>query len=262
MTMQRFDGLTVLLTGATGGFGLATARRFASEGARFVLSDIDQGKLDAMAADLDADAVCIAGDVADPALHRALVAAAEDRFGGVDIAVNNAGIVHPFSNMPDISEADARRTIEVDLMGVLWAMQAQLPSMAARFSATGARAAIVNIASLAGIGGAPMLSVYAAAKHGVVGLTRSAALEYVRMGIRVNAVCPGLARTPMVEQGMLGGVHGMDPAEAEKRLLRGVPMGRMGTPEEIAQAIAFAAAPENSFMTGQTVSVDGGITAT
>jgi NAD(P)-dependent dehydrogenase (short-subunit alcohol dehydrogenase family) len=259
--MMRFQGLSVLLTGATGGFGLSTARRMAAEGARFVLSDLDQGKLDAMAADLDAECVCIAGDVTDPSLHRQLVAAAEDRFGGLDIAINNAGISHAPGRMPEISEADARRTIEVDLLGVLWAMQAQLPSMEARFLKTGAKAAIVNIASLAGVAGAPTISVYAAAKHGVVGLTRSAAAEYARKGIRVNAVCPAFARTPMVELGLLRRGVGIDPAEAEKRLVRGVPMRRLGTPDEVTQAIAFAAAPENGFMTGQTITIDGGVTA-
>jgi NAD(P)-dependent dehydrogenase (short-subunit alcohol dehydrogenase family) len=259
--MNRFEGLGVLLTGATGGFGIATARRLAAEGARLILSDLDADKLHAMAEGIDAECVCIAGDVTDPALHRALVEAAQTSFGGLDVAINNAGISHAPAKLPDIPAEDARRTIEVDLMGVLWAMQAQIPSMERRFMTSGAKASIVNIASLAGVAGAPTISVYSAAKHGVVGLTRSAAAEYARKGIRVNAVCPAFARTPMVELGILRRAQGQSLEEAEKHLVRGVPMRRLGTAEEVAQVIVFAAAPENGFMTGQTLTVDGGVTA-
>jgi NAD(P)-dependent dehydrogenase (short-subunit alcohol dehydrogenase family) len=259
--VNRFDGVSVLLTGATGGFGVATARRLAAEGARLILSDLDAEALAAMADGIDAETLCIAGDVTDAGLHLALVKAAEDRFGGLDVAINNAGIVHAMARIPDIPADQARKTIEVDLIGVLWAMQAQLPAMERRFAATGARAAIVNIASLAGIAGAPLGGAYAAAKHGVVGLTRTAAAEYARRGIRVNAVCPAFARTAMVEVALLGHAEGPAREEAEKHLVRGVPMRRLGTPEEIAQVIAFAAAPENGFMTGQTLTVDGGVTA-
>lgn len=259
--MKRFEGLSVLITGATGGFGVATARRMAAEGARLVLSDLSEPALADLAASLDAEAIVAAGDVSDPALHRHLVGAAVDAWGGLDVAINNAGIAHPHARLPDLDEATVRRVIEVDLLAVFWAMQAQIPAMEARYRAEGRPAAIVNIASLAGVAGAPQLSAYAAAKHGVVGMTRSAAAEYARRGIRVNAICPAFARTPMVEKGLLADAQGGDMAAAEAHLVRGVPMRRLGTADEVAQAICFAAAPENGFMTGQSLTVDGGVSA-
>lgn len=255
--MRRFEGLTVLITGATGGFGRAAAAGFAAEGARLVLSDLSMEALEAAAGALDAETALLAGDVADPALHRELAALARTKFGALDVAVNNAGIVNPQARVEDVPEAEARRVIEIDLMGVLWAMQAQIPAMDTR--AGGRGGAIVNIASSAGIGGAPTLAVYAAAKHGVVGLTRTAAAENARRGIRVNAVCPSYARTAMVERQLLAA--GGDREAAEGHLVRGVPMRRLGEPEEVATAILFAASPENGFMTGQTLAVDGGISA-
>lgn len=255
---KRFDGLAVLITGATGGFGRLAVAAFAEEGARLVLSDRAPAPLESLAQTLDAECVTLAGDVADPALHRDLVALAEDSFGGLDVAVNNAGIAHPAARLEDISDEDARAVIEIDLLAVFYAMKAQIPAMTAHAARTGRGAAIVNIASVAGLAGAPTISVYSAAKHGVVGLTRSAAAENARRGLRVNAVCPAFARTPMVEAGLLSGE---DQAEAERRLTRGVPMRRVADPAEIIPAILFAADPANSFMTGQALAPDGGITA-
>ena len=200
----------------------------------------------------------LAGDVTDPELHEKLVALAQTRFGRLDVAINNAGIAHPMGRLPELDNDAARRVIEVDLLGVFFAMKPQLNAMSAQAEAGGKGGAIVNIASVAGLAGAPMISIYAAAKHGVVGLTRSAAAEYARRGVRVNAVCPAFARTAMVEIGLLGGD---DPIEAERQLVRGVPMRRIAEPSEIITAILFAADPANSFMTGQAIAVDGGITA-
>lgn len=257
--MARFEGLTVLVTGATGGFGRRSAERFAAEGARLVLSDLDPARLEELAASLDAETATLAGDVSDEALSKNLVALAVERFGGLDVAINNAGIVHDMAKLPLLSSDDARRVIDIDLMGVFYALKHQLPAMEGRFRRDGSRAAIVNIASVAGIAGAPRLSVYAAAKHGVVGLTRSAAAEYATKGVRVNAVCPSFARTPMVTSapGMAG--DGTETAEAE--LTRGVPMKRLAEVDEIVEVILFAADPKNSFMTGQTLAADGGITS-
>ncbi|GIX13718.1 MAG: 3-oxoacyl-ACP reductase [Paracoccaceae bacterium] len=259
--MSRFAGQSVLITGAARGFGELAAERFAAEGAGLVLSDRDAAGLDMVAARLvraGHDVVFEPGDVAEPELSRRLVALAVTRFGRLDVAVNNAGIVNRPARIPDIAEDVARRVVEVDLLGVFWALQAQLAQMEAQFREDGRGGAIVNLASVAGLVGAPTLSIYAAAKHGVVGLTRSAAIEYARRGVRVNAICPSFARTAMVGD-TLRDAPDRDRAEAD--LVRGVPMRRLAEPEEVVQAILWAADPANSFMTGQAIALDGGITA-
>ena len=257
--MARFSGLTVLVTGATGGFGRRAAERFAAEGARLVLSDLDPARLEETASAIDAETAVLAGDIADENLSKELVALAEKRFSGLDVALNNAGIVHDMMKLPSIASDYARKVIEVGLLGVFYALKHQLPSMERRFRAEGKRSAIVNIASVAGIAGAPRLSVYAAAKHGVVGLTRSAAAEYATKGVRINAVCPSFARTAMVEKSLPAAEEDRKVSEAE--LVRGVPMRRLAEVDEIVEVILFAASPENGFMTGQTLAADGGITS-
>ena len=206
----RFEGLTVLITGATGGFGAVSAKMFAAEGARLVLSD-----------------------------HPST----------------------PLARLEEVEEARARLVFEVDLWAVWKAMAAQIPAMDTRQGGRGG--AIVNIASLAGIAGAPMISVYSAAKHGVIGLTKSAAAENARRGIRVNAICPAFAKTPIVMQGAVRAMmdKGSTQEEAEAYVSRGVPMRRLGTPEEVCQAILWAADPANGFMTGQAIAIDGGVTS-
>lgn len=257
--MRRFEGLTALITGATGGFGRRVAERLSQEGARLVLSDMNAARLDEFASSLGTETATLAGDVSDEALSEGLVALSLERFGGLDVAINNAGIVHEMGKLPLLSSAEARKVIDIDLMGVFYALKHQLPAMEGRYRRDGTRAAIVNVASVAGIAGAPRLSVYAAAKHGVVGLTRSAAAEYAAKGVRINAVCPSFARTPMVmgAPGMSGG----DTQAAEAELTRGVPMRRLAEIDEIVEVMLFAADPKNSFMTGQTLAADGGITA-
>lgn len=257
--MARFEGLTVLLTGAGGGFGRRTAERLAQEGARLVLSDRDEAALEQTAAGIKADHLTLPGDVSDESHHDELVAAAVKRFGRLDIAINNAGIAQSFVKLAKLGSDEARRIIDIDLMGVFFAMKAQLTCMEAQAKAGTAGGTIVNLASVAGIAGAPKLSVYSAAKHGVVGLTRSAAAEYARLGIRVNAVCPSFARTKMVTEMIEIGEAGEDAALSD--LTRGVPMRRVAEIDEITGVILFAADPANSFMTGQALAVDGGITA-
>jgi len=256
---MRFDEKVVVITGAAGGFGHATATRFAALGARLVLADMDAERLQSIGRDIGPDVITIAGDVSDPQHHLDLVAAATQEFGRLDIAVNNAGIVQPMERLVDTSPEFARKLIDVDLMGVFWALQAQLPTMVAQFERDGTNAAIVNIASAAGLLGSPFLAIYAAAKHGVVGLTRSAAAEYGRKGVRINAVCPSFANTSMLTDYLDVAPKGREAAELA--LTRAIPMGRIGEIDEVVQAILFAAWSENSFMTGETLSIDGGLAA-
>lgn len=257
--MKRFEGKTVIITGATGGFGRRTAERFAAEGARLVLSDVDGDRLTTAAAALDAECATLVGDIAEEQLSEDLVKLAKTRFGRLDIAVNNAGIVHSFVRLANLPSYEARKVLEVDLLGVFFAMKHQLPVMERQHRENGWPGVIVNIASVAGLGGAPKMSVYSAAKHGVIGLTKSAAAEYATKGVRVNAVCPAYARTPMAETFLKLTQAPEDAAYAE--LTRGVPMKRLAEIDEVVQAILFAADPANSFMTGHSIAVDGGIGA-
>lgn len=257
--MKRFEGLTVIVTGAAGGFGRRLAERLSGEGAKLVLSDVREEPLSALAASLDSEVAMLPGDVAREEHSRDLVALALERFGGLDVAFNNAGIAHAFLKLPLMDSQEARRVIDVDLMGVFYAMKHQLPVFERQYRRDGRSGAIVNIASVAGIAGAPRLSVYSAAKHGVVGLTRSAAAEYASKNIRINAVCPSYARTPMATDAL--GIVADDAASAEKELTRGVPMRRLAEVDEVVEVMMFAGSPANSFMTGQAIAADGGITA-
>lgn len=257
--MGRFQGLTVLVTGATGGFGRRAAERFADEGARLVLSDLNGDPLEELAASLGVETATLAGDVSDESLSESLVKLAVERFGRLDIAVNNAGIAQSYVRLPQVPSDEARRIIEVDLLGVFYAMKHQLPLMERQNRTSNSGGTIVNIASVAGVTGAARLSVYSAAKHGVVGLTRAAAAEYASKGIRINAVCPSYARTNMV--GDFVKLAGGREPEAMAELTRGVPMKRVAEVDEVVEVILFAADPKNSFMTGSVLSVDGGISA-
>ncbi len=236
---MSFVGKTVLITGAARGIGAATAQAFQDAGAILVLGDT-------MQIPNAPPTRTVYGDVADPRYARELVNLAFEQTGRLDIAINNAGILHTPAAIPAITEAEARRVIEVNLLGIFWALQAQIPAMHG--------GAIVNIASAAGLRGAPTLGVYAAAKHGVVGLTKTAALESARQKTRINAICPSFAATDMAGDAVT------DP-EAEKQMTRGIPMRRLATVAEIVQAILWAADPANSFMTGQCIGIDGGLGA-
>ncbi len=257
--MARFDGMTAIVTGATGGFGRRTAERLAAEGARLVLSDVREEPLREFAASLSAETAVMAGDISDESLSESLVKLALGTFGSLDVAINNAGIAQNFVKLPLVPSDEARRIIDIDLMGVFYALKHQIPAMEKQHRASGRGGAIVNIASVAGVAGAPRLSVYSAAKHGVVGLTRSAAAEYATKGIRVNAVCPSFARTAMALDFLKMSPKSLEESAAD--LTRGVPMKRLAEVDEVVEVVLFAADPKNSFMTGQTFGVDGGITA-
>lgn len=259
---KLFENQTVLITGAAGGFGSSMAELFAAHGANLVLSDYYAEGLDRFAAQMKEkghDLASLSGNVAHEDHCKETVDLALKTFGRLDIAINNAGIGHLPAKTADVDSKQALATVQVDLMGVFYGMKHQIKAMEEGYNSHGRQASIVNVASLAGIGGAPTLSMYAAAKHGVVGLTKSAALEYARRGIRINAICPAFARTAMVEEGILAGKAGQ--ADAEAHLTRGIPMKRLAEPGEITQSVIWVCDPKNSFMTGQAIALDGGTSA-
>ena len=263
---QIFEDQTVLITGAAGGFGRSVSRLFAERGAKLVLSDFNEKGLSDQAANLREDGfevATLAGSVADESHCFETVELALESYGRLDVAINNAGIGHDPAKLPFVDSEQAQKTIQVDLMGVFYCMKHQIPVMEKANAEHGRVSNILNIASLAGIGGAPLVSMYAAAKHGVIGLTKTAALEYARRGIRINALCPAFARTPMVEEDLLGDAikGGAKPKDAEANLTRGIPMRRLAEPEEITRSMLWICDPRNTFMTGQAVALDGGTSA-
>lgn len=262
MSERRFQGRTVIVTGAGRGIGRAAAERFAGEGARLVLSDIAGAELDSVAASLRAGGFqveTVPGDISEEATALGLVETALSAFGRLDVAVNNAGIAHSFMRLTEIDGATLERMLAVNVMGVFFGMKHQIPALERTWSETGQSGAILNVASVAGLVGAPLLSAYAAAKHAVVGLTRSAAAETARRGVRINALCPAFTDTRMVT-GMIGSMRGT-PEEAVARMVSAVPMRRLADPEEIVQAMLWLCSPDNSFTTGQAVAIDGGLSA-
>ncbi len=256
---KRFEDNVVFISGATGGFGSRAAQRLSEGGARLVLTDREQGPLQELANSLPGEAVILAGDVTDEAHAEEAVKLAVSAFGRLDTAINNAGIAQSYVKLANVPSDEARLIMDVDVMGVFYAMKYQLPQMERQYRQSGKGGRIVNVASVAGVSGAPRLSVYSAAKHAVVGFTRSAAAEYSTKGINVNAVCPSFARTDMV--GAFVKMSGRPQEEAEAELTRGVPMKRVAEVDEVIEVFLFAADHANSFMTGQTLTVDGGITA-
>lgn len=257
--IDEFHDKVVLISGATGGFGTLAAEALAARGARLILTDLDRDALHAMAEELDTECGVVAGDIADPELSRACVGAALNLFGQLDAAFNNAGIEHPLERVTDLKIETVDRVMDINFLGVLHAMQAQLPVMYQRFRETGIGGSILNTASVAGVKGAPKLGAYSAAKHAVVGLSRSAAVEYARGGVRVNTLCPAFFKTRMVMKGIVQDF--VDEKDGLAKLASGIPMGRIGEPEEVVPAILFALSPTNSFFTGQEIRLDGGMTA-
>ena len=249
----RMAGGVALVTGAASGIGRAAAGAFARAGARVVVSDVAANAGEAVAAAIresEGEAVFVPCDVSKPREVEALVARTVEAFGRLDFAFNNAGIEGETAQTAECTEANWDRVLAVNLKGVWLCMREEIPRMLARGGG-----AIVNCSSVAGVVGFAGIAAYAAGKHGVIGLTRTAALEYATRGIRVNAVCPGVIRTPMVER-FTGG-----EAEAEARLVAFEPRGRMGTPEEVAAAVVWLCSDAASFVTGHAMVVDGGLVA-
>ncbi|RKN03756.1 glucose 1-dehydrogenase [Streptomyces radicis] len=248
-----FTGQVALVTGASSGMGLATARAFAASGAAVAMADIDEAAVDAAAKDLtDAGhrALALVCDVTDEDQVAAAVDRTVETFGRLDMAYNNAGIQIPPADAADEGAEMFDRVNAVNLRGVWASMKYELRHMRAQGSG-----AIVNCSSLGGLVGIPGRASYHAAKHGVIGLTSSAALEYAPRGIRVNAVCPGTIDTPMVGDMIAKGE--LDRAEAEANQ----PVNRLGTADEIAQAVLWLCSSGASFVIGVALPVDGGYVA-
>ena len=251
----NLDGKTALVTGGGSGIGRATSLAYAQEGARVVVADVNvEGGEETVQLIKEAggEAILVHADVAKPEDTQAMVAQAVEAFGSLDCAFNNAGISGGTDRRltADYLEEDWDRVVGINLKGVWLCMKAEIPQMLKQGGG-----AIVNTASVAGLVGIPGTVAYVAAKHGVTGLTKAAALEYAKSGIRVNSVCPGYIQTPMV-QGIFVENEGF-----EERVAARHPIGRLGEPSEIAAAVIWLSSDAASFVTGHNMPVDGGYVA-
>src|SRR5256886_4965843 len=247
-----FENKVALVTGAGSGMGLATAKAFAEAGAAVVLADIDEHAVLSAAEELVSaghKAIAVRCNVADEAEVAAMIEQTVSTFGRLDAAYNNAGVQSPAVETADASGEEFDRVNAINLRGVWNCMKYELRQMREQGSG-----AIVSNSSLGGLVGVAGRGVYHASKHGVLGLTKSAALEYAARGIRINAVCPGIINTPMVEGMLLG------EGEAMKEMMKDVPIGRLGRAEEIAAAVLWLCSPGASFVIGHALAVDGGYT--
>ena len=248
----NFEGQVALVTGAASGMGLATARAFAQAGAVVTLADVSEDALRRASDEIKSAggvAIGVLCDVADEAQVAATVQRTVTEFGRLDAAFNNAGIQVPASDVADQSAEDYDLVNAINLRGVWACMKHELRQMRQQGSG-----AIVNCSSIGGLVGRAQLAAYHGTKHGVIGLTRSAALECATQGIRVNAVCPGTIDTPMVSRMLDKGMLAMDD------LLRDLPMKRLGKGEEIADVVLWLCSTGSTFVTGQALAVDGGFT--
>lgn len=278
--MANFTDQVAFITGAGSGIGRATALAFAKAGAHVVIAEINEANGRAtveLIEQVGYKALFLPCDVAFPDQIEAAIRQTVDAHGRLDIAINNAGIGGKYGRIVDQAPEDFDRIMAVNVGGVFYGMQAQIRQMLLQQKADqlanggihpggihpgethpGGRPAggrIVNVSSIAGVRGMPMGAPYSASKHAVIGLTKTAALEYVRQNIRINAICPVYTYSTMVDE-LISTVPAM-----EERMRRMIPMGRLGQPEEIAQAILWLCSDENTFYTGQTLQLDGGMAA-
>jgi len=248
MTAGRLQDRTAIVTGGLGGIGLATARRFAEEGAKVVVADLDDDKGNAVAEELGG--LYVRCDVTDPDQVDSMVARTVETFGTLDVAFNNAGISPPDDDSILETGLDAwRRVQEVNLTSVYLCCKAVLPHMRSQ-----GRGSIINTASFVAVMGAATSQIsYTASKGGVLAMSRELGVQFAREGIRVNALCPGPVDTPLLRE-----LFATDPERAARRLVH-IPMGRFADATEIANAVLFLASDESSFITASTFLVDGGI---
>jgi NAD(P)-dependent dehydrogenase (short-subunit alcohol dehydrogenase family) len=250
---ESYTGKVAFVTGAANGIGRATALAFAREGANVVVADVsEEGNQETsrMIEELGGRALAVRCDVSRAEDVKAALDKALDVFGRLDFAFNNAGVEQPITATSEITEEEWNRIIRINLTGVFLGMKYEIPLMLKQGGG-----AIVNTASGAGVKGFAGQAAYAAAKHGVVGLTKSAALDYAAQNIRINAVCPGIIATPMMDR-FTGGTH-----EGEQRVITQEPIGRMGKPEEIAATVVWLCSDAAAFVVGHAMVVDGGQTA-
>ena len=250
---DSLKGKVALVTGGATGIGRAAAVAFARRGASVMIADVAMDAAEesaTLARAAGAKVELVRCDVSSADEVDAMVKATVDRLGGLDCAFNNAGIEGTLKPLTEYPRALVEKVISINLLGVYWCLQAEIPVMTARGGG-----AIVNTASVAGLVGAGLFSAYVASKHGVVGLTKSAAIEVSRQGVRVNAVCPGVIQTPMLDR-LAVEIPGVTDS-----LGNAAPIGRLGTAEEVAEAVVWLCSPAASYVTGHALAVDGAFVA-
>jgi meso-butanediol dehydrogenase/(S,S)-butanediol dehydrogenase/diacetyl reductase len=254
-------GRVVLITGAAGGIGTATARRLAADGANLVLSDVDGAAVRKLADELKQEAV--PADVTRAADIDAMIGAAYRRWGRLDVVFNNAGVIR-VQPLLEVTEAEWDRVLNVNLRSVFFVLQAAARKMREQPPIPGSelRGKLIQTASIAGYrGGNPLTTPYSASKAGVISITRSAAQVLAADRITSNCICPGAVDTPMWTQidKEMGALHGWSEGEAWKRRIRNIPLGRPERADDVAGVVAFLAGPDSDYMTGQAIKVDGGL---